>query len=187
MTTDVKDRNSELVAKRWAKALMELVCEDENISKEDALHDLQSIAENIEASDELKTVVNNPSITTEEKQIVISKLFQDRIMPIVYNFIFALNLKKRLNIVPLITEEFKKELEEYKNIVKVNVTSAIEINDEKKDYIKNKLAEKLQKNIDISWGIDSEIIAGLIFDVNNTIFDNSIKNKLEKISKSIRG
>ena len=36
----IKDKNCELVAKRWALALMELAQEDENISKEDILDDL---------------------------------------------------------------------------------------------------------------------------------------------------
>ena len=48
----VKDKNSELIAKRWALALMELAQEDENISKEDILDDLREIAETIESSEE---------------------------------------------------------------------------------------------------------------------------------------
>ena len=43
----VKDKNCELVAKRWALALMELAQEDENISKEDILE----LAKNIEIID----------------------------------------------------------------------------------------------------------------------------------------
>ena len=67
----VKDKNCELVAKRWALALMELALEDENISKEDILDDLHEISETINSSEELSNVINNPSISTEEKQIVI--------------------------------------------------------------------------------------------------------------------
>ena len=86
----LKDKNCELVAKRWALALMELALEDENISKEEILDDLYEVSEVIESSEELSEVFQNPSISTEEKQIVICKLFQNSIMPIVYNFLFAL-------------------------------------------------------------------------------------------------
>ena len=89
---------SELASKKWAKALIELAQEDENLSKEDILADIRCVAENFEASEELSNVVNNPAISTEEKQIVICKLFQNKVMPIVYNFLYALNLKKRLNL-----------------------------------------------------------------------------------------
>ena len=176
---------TELASKKWAKALIELTQEDEGISKEEVLSDLRDVAENIENSEELKNVINNPSISAEEKQIVISKLFQNRIMPIVYNFLFALNLKKRMNLISEIADEFEKELEELKNIVRVDITSAIDLSDERKNDIRNRIAEKLQKDVKVSWGVDADIIAGLIFNINDTVVDNSIKNKLDKLTEKI--
>ena len=181
----VKDKNCELVAKRWALALMDLAQEDENISKEDIFDDLREIAETIDSSEELSNVINNPSISTEEKQVVLCKLFQNSIMPIVYNFLFALNLRKRVSIISEIANEFAKELERIKNIARVNVTSAIELDNERKEQIKAKIAEKLSKEVIIDWGVDSDIIAGLIFKIDELIIDNSIRHKLEDLSKTI--
>lgn len=181
----IKDKNSELVAKRWAKALMELALEDENISKEDILDDLREISSTIESSDELANVINNPSISVEEKQIVLCKLFQNNILPIVYNFVFALNLKKRVNIIPEIAIQFEKELDEIKNTAHVYVTSAIEISEDKKNQIKDRVAQKLNKNIVVDWGVDTDIIAGLIFNIDENIVDNSIRKKLEDLKKNI--
>ena len=176
---------AELVSKKWAKALMELASEDENLSKEEVLSDLRNVAETINNSAELSNVINNPSISTEEKQIVICKLFQERVKPIVYNFLFVLNLKKRLNIIDEIAEEFEKELEELKNIVRVDITSAIDLSDEKKMNIRDRVAEKLRKEVKVSWGVDEDIIAGLIFNINDTVVDNSIRHKLDTLSSMI--
>ena len=176
---------AELASKRWAKALIELIQEDDSISKEAVLSDIRSVAETFKSSDELANVINNPSISTEEKQIVICKLFQDKVLPIVYNFLFVLNLKKRMNIISDIAEEFEKELEELKNVVRVDITSAIDISDERKKVIRERIAEKLHKEIKASWEVDSDIIAGLIFNIDDTVVDNSIKHKLEKLSESI--
>ena len=183
--TGVKDKNCELVARRWALALMELAQEDENISKEDILDDLKEISDTVNSSEELSNVINNPSISTEEKQVVLCKLFQNNIMPIVYNFLFVLNLKKRVSIISEIAVEFKKELEKVKNIAHVNITSAIELENERKEQIKAKIAEKLNKEVIIDWGVDSEIIAGLIFNIDELIIDNSIRHKLEDLGKEI--
>ena len=185
MVTSAK-QNSELIAKRWAKALMELAQEDGGISKDDILADLHEVAESIDSSEELSNFINNPSISVEEKQIVICKLFQNRVMPIVYNFLYTLNLKKRINLIGVIAGEFQRELEEIKNIVRVNVTSAIELSDDKKNEIRNRLAEKLNKDVLVNWSVDSGIIAGLVFNINETIIDNSIKHKLENLSNNIR-
>ena len=152
---------SELAAKRWAKALIELAQEDNNISKEDILDDLKEVVANIDASAELSNAINNPSISTEEKQVIICKLFQNRVMPIVYNFLYALNLKKRLSLISDITSEFQTELEKIKNIVHIDITSAIDLDDEKKLNIRNKLAEKLQKDIMINWNKNAKLLADL--------------------------
>ena len=181
----VKDKNCELVAKRWALALMELAQEDVNISKEDILDDLREISEVINSSEDLSNVINNPSVSTEEKQIVLCKLFQNSIMPIVYNFLFVLNLRKRVSIISDIAVEFEKELEKVKNITRVNVTSAIELNDERREEIKTKISKKLNKNVIVEWGVDDDIIAGLVFDIDELVIDNSIRSKLEDLSKTM--
>lgn len=181
----VKDKNCELVAKRWALALMELAQEDENISKEDMLDDLREVASVIDSSDELNNVINNPSISTEEKQVVICKLFQNKIMPIVYNFLFVLNLRKRISIISEIAVAFENELEKIKNITRINVVSAIDITDERKEELKSKISEKLNKEVIVNWDIDNEIIAGLIFKIDELIIDNSVRHKLDELSKEI--
>lgn len=166
---------------------MELALEDDKISKEDILDDLYEIRDTINSSEELSNVINNPSISTEEKQIVLCKLFQNRTMPIVYNFLYVLNLRKRVCIISDIANEFRKELERIKNIAHVNITSAIELTDERKEDIKDKVSQKLNKNVAVEWGINKEIIAGLVFNIDETIIDNSIKHKLDELSKGVRG
>ena len=185
MTESLKDKNTDIVSKRWANALMDLVCEDSNLSKDDVLRDLNFVADTISSSDELNTVISNPSISTEEKQIIVCKLFQEKISVIVYNFIFALNLRKRLSIVGDIAVEFGKELDRLNNLKHVSITSAVELKDEKKEKIKNQIALKLNANVDVNWGIDEEIIAGLVFNIDEVVIDNSIRHKLEDISKTM--
>ena len=176
---------TELASKKWAKALLELAQEDESLSKENILSDLRNIADTFAISTELSDVINNPSVSTDEKQIVLCKLFQDKVMPIVYNFLFVLNLKKRLNLIHDIADEFEKELENLKNIVRVDITSAIDLSDERKANIRDRVAEKLRKDVKVSWGVDEDIIAGLIFNIDDTVVDNSIRHKLDTLSNII--
>lgn len=176
---------SELAAKRWAKALIELTKEDASLSGDEILRTLRDVAETFNSSEELKSVVNNPSISVEEKQIVLSKMYQDKITPIVYNFLFALNLRKRLNIINEIADEYEKELEQLNNIVRVNVVSAIDINENKKEDINTRLKQKFNKEVKTNWNVDNDIIGGLLFNVNGTVVDNSIKHRLEKLSENI--
>lgn len=187
MSNTIQDKNCELISKKWAQALMELAKEDESISKDNILSEIRDIANTINSSEELCNVINNPSISTEEKQIVLCKLFQNKVMPIVYNFIFALNLRKRVGIISEIADEYEKELNKLKNITHINITSAIDLTDERKEQIKEKVATKLSKNIVVDWDVNNDIIAGLIFNIDEIIVDNSVRHKLEDLSKQIRG
>ena len=88
MGNSIKFKDSELVAKRWAKALMELAQENDGISKEDILDDLKEINFIISESKDLSEVFANPSISQEEKQVVLEKIFKTRLMPIGNNFCY---------------------------------------------------------------------------------------------------
>ena len=185
MTSSVQFKGSELIAKRWAKALMDLAQEDGGISKDAILANLKDINENIASSKELAETLTNPVVSEEEKQVVLDKLFKTRVIPTVFDFLTVLNSKGRLGLLEAITDEFQKELEELKNILRVSVTSAIELSEEKKNEIRNRLAQKLEKDVVPSWYVDSDIIGGLIFNINETIVDNSIKHRLENLGKQI--
>ena len=106
-------------------------------------------------------------------------------MSVVYNFIFALNLRKRLYLAGDIAEEFAKELDTINNVKHVNVTSAIELNNAKKDEIKDKIASRLDANVDVNWEINNEIIAGLVFEFDDNIIDNSLRHKLQDLSRNM--
>lgn len=185
MGANVKLKGSELVARRWAKALIDLANEEGGISKEEILAELKDVNENIASSEELSEMLINPVVTQEEKLSVLTRLFQTRLMPVVFKFLTVVNSKNRLGYLGAIEQEFQRELEAEKNIVRVNVTSAIELDDGKKDYIRSKLAEKLHKEIISTWVVDSGIIGGLIFNIDETIVDNSIRHRLENIGKHI--
>ena len=184
MASSVK-QNYKMVAQKWANTLMNLACEDENLSKDQILDDLRGIVDTINSSQELTDVINNPSISTEEKQNVITALFKNSIMPIVYNFIYVLNLRKRLDVISEILVEFEKKLEKFKNILRIGVTSAFDLSEEKKEDIKSKISQKLNKNVIVEWGVNSDIIAGLVFRIDETIIDASIRCKLEDLGRVI--
>ena len=72
-------------------------------------------------------------------------------------------MRKRLGLLESILEEYKKELNKFENIVRLTVTSAVDVEQWKRDDLKHRIQEKLQKEADINWKTDSSIIGGLIF------------------------
>ena len=51
--------------------------------------------------------------------------------------------------------------------------------------IKTKISQKLNKNVLVDWKVNNNIIAGLIFKIDETIIDSSVRCKLESLGRVI--
>ena len=175
---------NELAASRWAKSLLELSY-DEDLNKETVLQQLIDIVDTVNASADLKELFANPVVTVDEKQNVIERIFSNALAPTVKNFLLVLAMRKRLGLLESILEEYKKELNKCENIVRLKVTSAVEISEEKREDLRQKIIEKLAKEADIRWNVDNSIIGGLLFDIDGTIVDDSLATKLNNLCRRI--
>ena len=54
-----------------------------------------------------------------------------------------------------------------------------------KQTIKDRLSGKLQKQVNVDWSVNPDIIAGLVFVVGDSIIDTSLKSKLQMIGRNI--
>ena len=171
-------------AKNYADALKELA-QDNQISYDDILKNLECVLEICKTSNDLQNVLNNPSISDETKFSIIDEVFHRDIDKKIVDFIKVLIEKKRFNELDGITEAYKKELDNIKNIQRVDVISAISLNDDFKNRITEKLQKRLNKDIIANWIVNEEIIGGLVVKINDDIIDSSLKNKLENLSKNL--
>ena len=173
-----------LSAKNYSQALIELE-KDGQISFDEINNDLNKISEILNMSEELKQVLENPSVSTEVKCEIVNEVFQKDISSQIMNFLKILIDKKRFNEFNQIKADFEDKLDKINNIQSVEIVSAVELNEDYRNTIVQKLAEKLQKNIRPIWQVNEDIIAGLIYKINDDVIDSSIKNKLDKLNKEL--
>ena len=174
-----EENENKLVSERYAQALLELV--SDNLSKEDILKELLDITESVKGSGDLNKVMNSP----DEKKNVISKLFENTTNKVILNFLKLLVDKNRFSMLESITKEYKNEINRLNNLLSINVTSAIDLTEDEKSAIKDKLSNILNKNIELEWATNPDIIAGLVFEVGDNIIDNSLRHKLQDLSRNI--
>lgn len=178
-----EENENKLVSERYAQALLELV--SDNLSKEDILKELLDITESVKGSGDLNKVMTSPVISDDEKKNVISKLFENTTNKVILNFLKLLVDKNRFSMLESITKEYKNEINRLNNLLSINVTSAIDLTADEKSAIKDKLSNILNKNIELEWATNPDIIAGLVFEVGDNIIDNSLRHKLQDLSRNI--
>lgn len=171
-------------AKNYADSLIQ-VCKDGAITFETVSKDLNTVKEIISESDELVKVMENPAIANNTKNEIIDSVFPNQISDKIINFLKILIDKKRFNELTQIIQAYNNEVDIINNIKRVEVYSAVEVSEDRKQRLIDKLQNKLKKNVIVNWNINNDIIGGLVIKIDDDIIDNSLKNKLENLSKNI--
>ncbi len=177
------EKNS-IIAKRYAKSLLDLSKED-GFSKEEILESLQNAQTILKSSSDLFNVMTNPIISAKNKEDIIDEVFAKDVNKTIRNTLKLLINKNRFNLIYSIVQIFSELLDEINNTVNVDVTCAVELDEEKKNLIQQKLKEKLNKTVNVVYKKDETIIAGLIYKIGDDVIDTSLLHKLDEIKKEI--
>lgn len=171
-------KNVSAIAKTYANSLIE---SDTNYN--DILSDLNTVLDIIKNSKDFVQVMQNPAISTDTKYEIIDEIFKQELSEKVLNFIKILVEKNRFNEFEQIVQAYSNKLDTINNLKRIEVISAVELSEEQKQRVIEKLQQKLQKNIFVNWTQNKNIIGGLVLKIDDDVIDSSLKNKLEKLSK----
>ena len=81
---------------------------------------------------------------------------------------------------------FVDEVKEYRKIGKCTVTVPMELSDEKKKAIENRLLETTEyKSLEISYEIDPSLIGGMQIRIGDRVVDSSVKTRLNDLAHSL--
>ena len=67
----------------------------------------------------------------------------------------------------------------------VTVTSAVELDPEVAQRIGSEIEQQTGNAVELESRVDPDILGGLVVQVGNMVLDTSIKNRLEKLRKSV--
>jgi F-type H+-transporting ATPase subunit delta len=172
-----------VISTRYANALMDI--SEENNSFEQVVQDITFISNTLESSKELRNVLVSPIISSEKKSDILMELFSSSVSDEVLNFLKFLVLKCRENILFEITKRFLSLSDEKIGRVKVDITSAVDLDESQKSKIKNKLEEMINKKVIPNYKIDNSIIGGFKARFNDTVIDATVQHQLELLKKKL--
>jgi ATP synthase F1 delta subunit len=69
-------------------------------------------------------------------------------------------------------------------MTKLTITTSVELSDQEKQELENKLAKKYEK-FKTEYYIDDELIGGIIIFDGDKVYDGSIRNQLERMREQI--
>lgn len=175
---------AKLVAQVYSNALFEKAIEKEKIDF--IYEEIKSLKDIFKEEVELVKMLNSPKISKEEKILSIKEIFEKRVSDEVMGFLLIIIEKNRQVELDKIFEDFIAKVKEYKNIGLVYVKSAIDLSDEIKKKIEDKiLATSKYEKLEMNFVVDKEILGGLVIRINDRVIDSSVSKKLSNMKREL--
>ena len=168
----------------YGEALFQIAVESSSL--ESMLKEVGELKDVLVANGELGELMSNPRFSKEEHLEILSNVFKGKIDEKLYLFLELLVNKGRYDNVIDILDYFTLRVKEHQGIGHAVVTSAVKIDEETKKLIKEKLLSTTEyRAIEIDYIVDSSLIGGMVIRIKDRIVDNSVKTKLDLISRDL--
>ena len=158
---------AKLVSKVYGDAYVSVVSEKNNLI--DALEEIKSVKNILLENVEIIELLDSPKMDDEEKIDFIKGIFENRISVDSLGFLLTIIEKKELLL-----------------IGKATVTTALPLDDSKKERIVDELLKSSHyKSLEVSYVVDESIIGGIVIRIGDRVVDSSVKTRIDKMRKML--
>ena len=168
----------------YAQALFEIANEsndDEQVGKK-----LKDLADLWSKNQDLIQFLKHPKVKREEKEKLLESILQDSKDTTVSRFIRVCNQHDVVAYMPEIYQGYLKVFNKAHAIEVVEVESATDLDAKQCENLKEVLAKKLNKTIQLNVKVDPSLIAGLRVRTNEFVLDNTILSKANSMKEKIK-
>ena len=149
------------------------------------LEQMQEIKQIFRDNPDYLRLLSEPAVKREERTDLIEKAFGADAERYLVNFLKLLCEKNLLREYEGCTEEFTKRYNADHGIAEAVVTSAVELTEEKKKALKEKLEKMSGKTVSLVTKVNPAVVAGLKVEIEGTEIDGTVNGRLNEISKRL--
>lgn len=168
-------------AKRYVQALTDIAQESNTF---DAWQrDLDTLAAVVSDS-EVLSYLESPSVQEAQKLSVVDTVLKDA-QPEAHNLFRMMIERRRLRLLPEISQLFGEEVLASKGIVMVDVTTADALDDAGEQLVRERLKGIVGKDVELRLHTDANIIGGIVARIGDQVIDGSVLNQLRRLRASL--
>lgn len=176
--------NNGKISVRYARALFESALEKKLLDR--VYQDMVFILD-ICSLPEMKEFLNSPIIVPTKKIEILHKITDKKIDNLTLSFIDLVVNKERESFLPSIARTFKHETKQFRGITESVLTTAVKVGPEIRQQISDLISGLFKTKVELTEIVNKEIIGGFILKIEDNYIDASVKNKLRKIEKELKG
>jgi F-type H+-transporting ATPase subunit delta len=174
------------VARRYAIALADVV-----ISRgeaQDVQEELAAWEALMQTNPQLVEVFRHPTIPYEQKRGVLNELIKrTHPRPTTANFLQVLLQNHRLSDLSEVNRQFAQELDRRTGFVSAQVTTARPVSPKAQETLRARLSELTGSRVRLEFGVDENLIGGVVTRIGSTLYDGSVRGKLQRVRQKMIG
>jgi len=176
--------NRTTLARPYARAVFQVARDAGQLSDwSDAL----AFAAAIASSDDIEQFYGDPRVDREQLLGLITDLGGDRFNDQFRNLLKVLMNYDRLGLLPEIASQYEFYRREAEARLRVQVSSAMPMNDEQTHRLVERLKERFGREIDLDVDVDESLIGGAVIRAGDQVIDGSVRGRLEQLGRQLAG
>jgi F-type H+-transporting ATPase subunit delta len=174
----------EAIAARYAQALFDIGVETGTLGR--IADETQSFADTYAASDELRSVLDNPLVPEASRDALLLEVAARLgLGDIVKNTMRLLAQRHRLAVVPAMARTLVKMSDDQQGIVRASVTSAAAMDEAYAKRLQAELEKMMGKRVVLTRKVDTTLLAGVVTRVGDTVIDGSLRTRLNGLKSQL--
>jgi F-type H+-transporting ATPase subunit delta len=146
--------------------------------------ELSDFVETVEEVPELRVLLRNPQLEPGTKMSVLGELMGDA-DELVRNFLQLVTEKGRITEIDEIAREFERLCAEEEGVLKVDMTTAVELSDEEANGIVGQIERASGRTVEATRNVDRELVGGIVLQIGSLRLDSSIRGRLARLRQEL--
>ncbi|WP_162924558.1 ATP synthase F1 subunit delta [Rubrobacter indicoceani] len=167
----------------YGQALFEAAKERDEL--EQTLQDVKDFDAALIENEELRLFYTGGQVAESQRRKAIDGLTEDMTVS-ARNFIKVLSDNDRAESLHEVVLRFEELVKEHLGRVEVRVTTAIELSDEEREKIRERLAGMLEgREVVLETDVNPDIMGGAVFRFGGTMFDGSVRGRMQSLREEM--
>ena len=176
---------SRVAAMRYARALFDVALAERQ-DLDQIARELSDLVVLVSGNGELRRALTHPAIPAARKRAVVEALLSHSpVNALLSRTLLLLADRDRLALLPDLSEAFRSRLMDHQQVVRAEVTTAIELPADRVSALQQGLAAATGRKVQLEVRVDPAIVGGAVTKIGSTVYDGSVTTQLERLKRKL--
>ena len=167
------------IARPYAQAVFDLAKQQGRLAQWS--EKLQLLAM-VVSDDKIKMLIGNPRIDKKDLMDLITGVCGESLDDNARNFLGVLAENGRLNLLPIVAEQYEAYRSEEERVIQAELISAFPVNNEQQQKIAVALKTRLGREVSLNCKTDKTLLGGAIIRAGDMVIDGSVTGHLNRFA-----